>query len=456
LVGTTSFSVTSFTDTNFGQGLSSGNSYSYIIVAQFADGSLSVASSSTSNTCVTLKLDVPLMMKVSVDTTDATVGRMLVWWKNPFTNSTGLDTSVNPGPYKYILQKRPAGTTTYTPIYTVTETYFNHLKQLNDTTFTDSNFDTQTLQYFYKVDFYSNNNFIGSATTASSVFLKATPHDKSVVLTWNAQTPWANTKYYILKQRYGGPTDAYDIIDSTTTTTDTVKNLVNGYNYCFKIYSKGQYSNPSIAKYIWNYSEKVCATPFDDVTPCQPVLSAGSDGTCSYNNLNWTNPCGLSDIVKYYIYYSAFKDSTLIKIDSILDPNITSYTSGTSSSIAGCYVVVAVDSAGNQSPLANEVCTDNCPEYELPNIFTPNADNINDQYNPVKNRYIKSVEFTMYNRWGEIVFETADPALKWDGKSKQMKQPVSDGTYYYICKVNEIHYYGIKSRTLKGFVQVLH
>jgi len=125
-------------------------------------------------------------------------------------------------------------------------------------------------------------------------------------------------------------------------------------------------------------------------------------------------------------------------------------------SIAGCYVIVSVDSAGNKSPLNNEVCTDNCPEYELPNIFTPNGDSLNDQYIPVKNKYIKDVEFTMYNRWGELVFETTDPALKWDGKSKQMKQPVSDGTYYYICKVRELHYYGLEERTLKGFVQVLH
>ena len=102
------------------------------------------------------------------------------------------------------------------------------------------------------------------------------------------------------------------------------------------------------------------------------------------------------------------------------------------------------------------ICTDNCPEYELPKIFTPNGDNLNDQYIPVKNKYIKDVDFVMYNRWGEIVFETSDPALKWDGKSKQMKQPVSDGTYYYICTVHEIHYYGIKERKLKGFVQILH
>ncbi|HXB39527.1 MAG TPA: gliding motility-associated C-terminal domain-containing protein [Bacteroidia bacterium] len=466
LVGTTPATTFTFTDTNFGQGLPSGNSYSYIVVAQFADGSLSIASPSTANTCVTLKLDIPLMMKVSVDTTDAGVGRMLVWWKNPFTDATGLDTNMNPGPYKYILQRKAGSTSTYTPVYTVTETSFNGLKKLADTTFTDTNIDTQTKQFFYTVDFYGNNgaSFLGSATTASSVFLTATPHDKRVDLSWNVQVPWKNIKYYILKQRYGSMANAYDIIDSTTATNYTVKNLENKYSYCFKILSKGLYANNKVNPFPWpytmNFSEKVCSTPFDDSPPCQPVVNIWGDGTCSFNTIVWSNPnhtCGINDVLKYYVYYSDFKDSTLVKIDSLLSPNDTSYTTGSSSvSIAGCYVIVAVDSAGNHSPLTNEICTDNCPEYDLANIFTPNGDNINDLYNPVKNRYIKSVEFTMYNRWGEIVFETTDPALKWDGKSKQMKQPVSDGTYYYICKVNELHYYGIKSRTLKGFVQVLH
>ncbi len=466
-IGITSASTFTFTDTNFGQGLASGNSYSYVVVAQYADGSLSIASSSTANTCVTLKLDVPLMMKVSIDTTDAVAGKMLVWWKNPFIDASGLDTTANPGPYRYILERKQGSTGSFVPIYTVTETYFNDLKKLPDTTFTDTNIDTQTKQYFYRVAFSANNGNspLGTAPTASSIFLTATPHDKRVDLSWNVQVPWTNVMYYILKQRYGGPTDAYDIIDSTTATAYTVDTLVNGYNYCFKILSRGLYANnkvnpaPPLSRFTMNYSEKVCTTPFDDAPPCEPATSISKDETCSQVTLNWTNPnhaCGVNDVVKYYIYFTPFKDSALVKIDSILNPNDTNYTTINLNSIAGCYVVVAVDSAGNQSQLINQACIDNCPEYELPNIFTPNSDNLNDSYIPVKNKHIKSVEFVMYNRWGQIVFETSDPALKWDGKSEQMKQPVSDGTYYYICTVNEIHFYGIKTRKLKGFVQVLH
>lgn len=461
LVGITSYTSTSFTDSNFGQGLASGNSYSYLVVAQFADGSLSISSSSTANTCVTLKLDIPLMMKVSVDTTDVSAGQMQVWWKNPFIDSTGIDTLINTGPYVYNLLRKSKFGGAYTQIYSISEQYFAGLKKLQDTTYTDAGLNTRDSIYYYKVDFYAAGQYMGTTNPASSVFLTAEPHDKSVVLNWTASVPWGNFKYYIFKQHY--PTQAnplaYDIIDSCTATTYTVTGLVNGYNYCFKVLTKGQYSNPRVARYILNFSEKVCSTPFDDSPPCQPSLSVSGNCASSFNTLTWTNPnngCGINDVIKYYIYYTPRQDSTMALIDSILNPLDTSFTTDFSSSIAGCYVIVAVDSAGNQSPLANAICTDNCPEYELPNIFTPNGDNTNDMYIPIKNKYIKSVEFTMYNRWGEIVFETTDPALKWDGKSKQLKQPVTDGTYYYICKVNELHYYGIKSRKLKGFVQVLH
>ena len=467
-IGSTSPTAFTFTDNNGGQGLAPGNSYSYIVVAQYADGSQSAASTTGSGNCVTLKLDVPLMMNVSVDTTDASVGQIFVKWKNPFTDSTGLDTTVagNGGPYKYILQRK-AGTGSYVPIYTVTETYFAGLKKLQDTTYNDVNINTTSQQFFYTVDFYAGggNSLLGSAASASSIFVTATPHDKRVDLSWNVQVPWTNVMYYILMQRFGGPTDGYDIIDSTTATAYTVDSLTNGYNHCFKILSKGLYPSakvnpaPPASPYTMNYSQKVCATPVDDSPPCPPALAVGVDETCSYNTLTWSSPnnsCGINDVLKYYIYYSPFEDSTLIKVDSILNVNDTVYTIGPLASVAGCYVVVAVDSAGNQSALTTPFCVDNCPEYELPNIFTPNGDNLNDLYIPIKNRHIKSVEFTMFNRWGQLVFETEDPALRWDGKSKQMKQPVSDGTYYYICKVHELHYYGIKTRTLKGFVQVLH
>jgi gliding motility-associated-like protein len=471
LVGVTTNTATTFMDNNYLSGFPPGNTYSYIIVAEFGDGAFSLAST---NVCVTMKLVVPLLMKVSVDTTDASAGKIKVWWHKPLASPLNFDTVKHHGPYKHILYRRgafkgnpPLYNYTGHSIYTYTVANYGMDGQLNNKidTFTDVNLATRDTQYYYTVAFYDtdstgNFRYLGSASQGNSIYLKATPHDKKVILNWAVHVPWTNQKYYILQQGFGGASDNYTVVDSTTALTYTVKKLTNGHTYCFKILSRGAYGSVSLQNdTIWNYSEKICAAPVDDEPPCQPSLFIAGNCNSSFNKLTWTNPnhtCNINDVVKYVIYYAAFQDSILHPVDSVSNPMDTTFTTDFSNSIAGCYVIVAVDSVGNRSPLANQICTDNCPEYELPNVFTPNGDNINDQYIPVKNKYIKDVDFTMYNRWGGVVFETADPALKWDGKSSQMKQPVSDGTYFYICKYREIHYYGYVEKTLKGFVQVLH
>ena len=55
--------------------------------------------------------------------------------------------------------------------------------------------------------------------------------------------------------------------------------------------------------------------------------------------------------------------------------------------------------------------------YYIPNTFTPNGDELNNTFQPVfysgfdpQNYY-----FAIYNRWGEVVFESFNPAYGWDG-----------------------------------------
>jgi gliding motility-associated-like protein len=461
-IGTCTSTV--FYDTNNGLGLPAGNSYSYIVIAQYADGSLSVAPPySSTTTCVTLHLGVPILTNVSVDTTDASVGSMFVRWQKPLTFSPNLDTVKYPGPYHFILQHKKvfpgSNAGTYTTIYTSpTRTYFSQINTLADTTFTDNLINTQDSQYSYKVLFYADtNHFVGSADPASSIFASGVGHDKRVALSWTSNTPWQDTLYYIYMQ--ATPNTGYTLVGSTKLTVDTIKGLTNKHTYCFKIMSLGSYFNSHITSPDTNWSQKVCVKPIDDSPPCQPQLSVAGNCNESINKLTWRNPdhaCNIDDVLKYYIYYTPRQDSTFALIDSVLNVNDTTYTTNYNlATIAGCYVIVAVDSAGNRSAWKDTTCTDDCPEYELPNIFTPNGDNINDLYIPVKNKYVRSVNFVMYNRWGEVVYENTSPALGWDGKSKQMKQFVPDGTYFYTCTVNEIHYYGIESIKLKGFVQVL-
>lgn len=87
-------------------------------------------------------------------------------------------------------------------------------------------------------------------------------------------------------------------------------------------------------------------------------------------------------------------------------------------SVAGCYVVTAVDSFANQSVVGTKIRVDNCPIYELPNVFTPNGDNINDLFIPLPYKFVKDIDIKIYDRWGLLMFETTDPGIFWNGTSK--------------------------------------
>ena len=71
----------------------------------------------------------------------------------------------------------------------------------------------------------------------------------------------------------------------------------------------------------------------------------------------------------------------------------------------------------------------------IPNSFTPDGDGINDVFRPVVNRALEG-EYTLeiYNRWGELVFETKDPDQGWDGLSLQ-KEKAQVGMYVYRIRL---------------------
>ncbi len=66
---------------------------------------------------------------------------------------------------------------------------------------------------------------------------------------------------------------------------------------------------------------------------------------------------------------------------------------------------------------------------EVPNVFTPNDDGINDEFR-VAYKSIKEYHIWIYNRWGRLVYKSTDPAKGWDGRING--KPASVGTYYYI------------------------
>lgn len=81
----------------------------------------------------------------------------------------------------------------------------------------------------------------------------------------------------------------------------------------------------------------------------------------------------------------------------------------------------------------------------VPNTFTPDGDEFNNQFKPVfsKDRLIDNYNLMIFNRWGELIFESHDPEFGWDGTYHE--QFVQDGVYTWTIDVKD----GLKNKSEK-------
>lgn len=79
---------------------------------------------------------------------------------------------------------------------------------------------------------------------------------------------------------------------------------------------------------------------------------------------------------------------------------------------------------------------------EVPNVFTPNGDGINDLFDfRLGNRLEQCSFISIYNRWGTLVYESRENAHIWDGRTFTGEE-CSQGQYFYILEVNGTTYKG--------------
>ena len=72
-----------------------------------------------------------------------------------------------------------------------------------------------------------------------------------------------------------------------------------------------------------------------------------------------------------------------------------------------------------------------CNHIFVPNIFSPNGDNVND-YFEAKGIDVGSFTMQIFNRWGELIYTSHDINQGWDGKFKDRE--VNPGVYVYLIK----------------------
>ena len=495
--------ITTYADTNDGKGLAAGAQYCYRLVAVFPTpkGGESYVSEEI---CIDpILADEPVITNVSVERTSDTDGQVFIKWTKPFD----IDRTQFPGPFEYEVYRAEgfAGNINITKVNT-------GRKLEDDTTFVDTPVNSRDLIFNYRIVLYSNTSQnlglyspVDTSSTASTVRLEAKSEFKRIILNWAAFVPWSNLIQTQPNEHdlYRGPagSDVGDLeliasidptVDGFTYTDEGQHNgipLVDSEEYCYLVMTRGAYGNPKIGEPLENFSQIICAQPNDSIPPCKPLLTIQlsdcakfleSGATCNIssfvNRLSWLRPTAdcASDISGYKVYRAASADGEFRWLDRAGTNGIvkdTFFVDEGLNSLAYCYKISAIDRSNNESELSDPVCNDNCPYYELPNVFTPNGDDCNKKFSAYsgKERYIRKppldpenpeyecggvsdpakcarfverVVFKVFNRWGKEIYNYTGSSnddinsiyIDWDGRAEDGSE-LASGVYFYVAEV---------------------
>lgn len=457
LIGTVNgLNNTSYTDT---ENVFYGGQFCYMVVLCLPDGSESIASVEF---CAELDKEMPVITNVSVEETATENGQIYIAW----SPASDIDTDVFSGPYRYDLFYGLTAGGANTLIYS-SEPNPDLLNE--DTLFTHTGINTLEQQHFYRVNLWSGDDFVASSAVASSIFLEADVDDGMITLFFNVSVPWINDTYEVFRRDPGASDFVSVAVVDDPFYTDV--GLSNTFEYCYFVTSTGGYDAPGTIDPIINDSQILCAIPVDLTPPCIPEFSVEGDCENEVVFLSWTNPnnsCEDTDDADIYHIWYAPTDSEDLTLFAVIDnANDTTYIfneGNTIGSIAGCYAITALDSLTpgidgelrrNESDFSEIFCVDNCPFYFLPNIFSPNNDGVNDVFTAFPWKFVESVDFFIYNRWGGLVYETSDPNVNWNGTDFETGEICSDGTYYYVARVNTIRLSGIVTEELTGTITLV-
>ncbi len=102
---------------------------------------------------------------------------------------------------------------------------------------------------------------------------------------------------------------------------------------------------------------------------------------------------------------------------------------------AGLYTITVKDANGCTETTTYQLNQRDCiSQFIVPNIFSPNGDGQNDKFVLKDQKNIKQFNGTIYNRWGEVVYEWITPDDGWNGKIKNSNRKAPSGVYYYHLK----------------------
>lgn len=299
-----------------------------------------------------------------------------------------------------------------------------------------------TIPADFTVSCINNNTFQFSSTTSSCSDYQrwdfgdpATQADTSLAATASYQYPAAGT--YTIKLTSGGScsndtftTKQVSVFvaamsstpvtcegDSDGTATIAITNAPAGLTYAWNtipVQNSPTAINLSVGSYRVTVTDPAACSLTDTISIqygpfAFPVVDLGKD----------TSFCPGQSIILHAGNFSSY-----IWQDSSTDSLLSVYTGGK-------YQVFVLNQAGCETSDSLFVLEDCLHDILFPNAFTPNGDLINEVFKGMGTNP-ESYSLQIYNRWGELIFESDNLEVGWDGSYKN--HHTEDGLYIYLAR----------------------
>ena len=220
----------------------------------------------------------------------------------------------------------------------------------------------------------------------------------------------ANTLYYIVEMR-----DAYQQLMGSSATASAVMLTANGSNDA---------ANLSWAEAVpWLVDSTQVFKEVDN-----SFVRIASVTGVAYTDVDVENDATYRYYVRTFGHYT---------MEGILRPLIN-------------YSAIKTVRIGHEEPIEEF-------SYTLPNVFTPNGDGINDVFEPKVTGLdlITGAKTVIFNRWGNILWDSEDPFIQWDGKSKHTHLDCPPGTYFYVTDITYHGETGEETLHLQGSITIV-
>lgn len=211
-------------------------------------------------------------------------------------------------------------------------------------------------------------------------------------------------------------------------------------------------------EFLWNDGSQTSAINITSPGIYSVVVSSGESCSSSYSfNISAQEPLNLNRFPDGTVELCSEGNRTIILPNFGFDYSFPNETEGQSYEVSESEILelsFSDDCYNYDVEIDIELIECLCPVY-IPNAFSPDADGLNDIFKASANCELESFHMMIFNRWGNLVFESRDIDTGWNGDSGSDSFHTSNSIYLYLVKYTQ-RLDGLRvPKELKGHVTLL-